>query len=117
MKQSDLKKIFDEYFKDFDTKGLKTIKPLIRYFKDGFYVYFEIQQWKGESNFDYTYIIVDEDGQVIKDEANGGLTIWQIYRKINEVFKYNFVNYTDDYFCVADDLDIDCIECNQCENW
>ena len=119
-KQSHYKVIFDVYYKEFDTKGLKTISTAIRKFKDNFVVYFEIQQWKDNKTknlFDYTYIIVDENDNVIKDEANGELTIWQVYQRINEVFKYRYVDYTDEYFCVADDLDIDCIECNRCEDW
>ena len=118
-KQSHYKRIFDEYYKGFDTKGLRTISTAIKKFKDNFVVYFEIQQWKEnkEKNlFDYTYIVVDENDNVVEDEADGELTIWQVYQRLNEVFKYKYIDYTDEYFCVADDIDI-CVQCNKCEDW
>lgn len=82
------KDIFDEYFKEFDTQGLCVLKSMYATNKDGNVVYFEIEQWieeKDNNLCDYTYIVVDDDDNVIYDEADGELTISQVMKKYYQI--------------------------------
>lgn len=82
------KDIFDKYFKEFDTQGLCVLKSMCTTNKDGNVVYFEIQQWieeKDNNLCDYTYIVVDNNDNVIYDEADGELTISQVMKKYYQI--------------------------------
>lgn len=113
-------KIHEEYYKD--TPGMKSnkyhrLKSISMAKPNGHKVYFEICQWEEEiekGTFDYDYIIIDENDKVIYDESNGEMPIEAVYKKMYEVLGIDTDYYLKDDFCYADDLDIECINCDHC---
>ena len=70
-------KIFDDFYADCDTRGMAVIDRLSKTQGDKTLI-FEIEQWreKKEKNlFDYSLVVVDGDGEVIFDEADGELPL------------------------------------------
>ena len=81
-------KVFDDFYADCDTRGMAVIDRLSRTQGDKTLI-FEIEQWKEEkakNTFDYSLVIVNGDGKVAYDEANGELPlpyILGIYRNFD----------------------------------
>lgn len=85
-------KIFNNFYKEFDNKGCKKIKFLTKENRDGSKVLFEISTWDNEKTYDYSYIILDKNNNIVYDEADGGFKIYQnvlnIYNNINKIKTY-----------------------------
>lgn len=90
--KSEGKKIFKKFFEGFNTKGLKRIDFLVKENKDGSTVLFEISTWSKGQDYDYSYIILDQNKTVVYDEANGGYTntniLYNMFDNINSIQYY-----------------------------
>ena len=86
------KKIFKQFFDGFDNKGLKRIDFLIKENKDGSTVLFEISTWSKGQDFDYSYIILDQNKAVVYDASNGGYEnkniLYNMFDNINSIQYY-----------------------------
>lgn len=122
MKKEELKELFDEYFSDYDPEGLHTLKSWSSNvpFQENTYIYFELQHHDDDPAhiFNYTWIKV-RNGKVVKDEADGELTIWQALRRFNEIRRLKvFMQDIGEGICLFDEIgveDYDCIDCGYCE--
>ena len=85
-------KIFKDFYKEFDTKGLKRIGFFTKENKDGSKVLFEISTWDKGKTFDYSYIILDKNNNIVYDEADGEYKnkqmVLNIYNNINKIKTY-----------------------------
>lgn len=109
---TELEKIYNNYFKDFETNGLTTLRAIEKT-DTPVQIRFEIQHHNAdpEDVFNYTCIFV-RDGEVIEVFADGEKTLWQVLREANKVFNGNIF---EDMECPADEVGIDCFECGYCE--
>lgn len=122
MKKEELKELFDEYFSDCNPERLHVLRswsfrvPL----RKNLYVYFELLHHDDDPDhiFNYTWIQV-RDGKVVKDEADGELTIWQVLRRLNKLFTQKiFMCDIGEGICIFDEIgveDYDCIDCGYCD--
>lgn len=90
--KSEGQKIFKQFFDGFDNKGLKRIDFLVKTNNDGSTVLFEISTWSKGQDFDYSYIILDQNKNIVYDASNGGYTntniLYNMFENINSIQYY-----------------------------
>lgn len=79
-------KIFDDFYADCDTRGMAIIDRLSSTQGDKTLI-FEIEQWREEREknlFDYSFVIVNGDGEVILDGADGELPLPSVLQRFKD---------------------------------
>lgn len=79
-------KVFDDFYADCDTRGMAIIDRLSSTQGDKTLI-FEIEQWREEKEknlFDYSFVIVNGDGEVILDEADGELPMPLVLQRFRD---------------------------------
>lgn len=90
--KKEAKDIFKKFFEGFNSRGLKRIDFLVKENKDGSTVLFEISTWTKGQDFDYSYIVLDKDKNIVYDASNGGYTntniLYNMFENINSIQYY-----------------------------
>lgn len=79
-------KVQKEYYKDCNTRGMSVIDILTKIMGDKTLI-FEIEQWSEEkenNTYDYSAIIVNNDGEVVYEECDGELPLPRILGIYND---------------------------------
>lgn len=68
-------KSFREFYSDYNTRGMSVI-DILSATSGSKTLIFEIEQWaeeKAQNTYDYSFVIVNDDGEVVWDEGDGEL--------------------------------------------
>ena len=85
-------KVFDDFYADCNTRGMAVIDRMAKTWGE-YTLIFEVEQWseeKAQNTFDYTLAIVNGDGEVVYDEADGELPLSTVVRHFNNINKPRF---------------------------
>ena len=94
MTKTKAKKILNKFYKATKPKGLKSIDLKIVE-KDGKILIFDLMRFKNERNFDYSYLII-EDNKIVFDCADGEKSkaeIFEIFQSIDINQKYDDLSF------------------------
>lgn len=83
-------KVFREFFSDCNTRGMSVVDIKVKTSGSNTLV-FEIEQWaeeKPQNTFDYTFVVVNGNGEVILDRADGELPFPLVLDRFEEAKRY-----------------------------